>query len=249
MSERGKGWICLDRSILENPLWADKPFTVGQAWIDLLLLANHKDTVQTYNGQIITFKRGTVYRSISFLADRWGWDRRKVRRYLSLLEREEMGISNSTTHGTTITLINYDKYQGYGTTDCTTDCTTDVQPMYINNNDNNDNNVKEKENKKKSGGKPHRSFIPPTIEEVETYCKERNNGVDARAFVDYYTSVNWMIGKSKMKDWKAAVRTWERRDKERKINNGDRYNSVSNVTSEQRKEYLDFDDIINMSQM
>lgn len=53
-------------------------------------------------------------------------------------------------------------------------------------------------------------FIPPTVEEVRAYCIERGNGVDPERFVDYYTSKGWMIGKNKMKDWKAAVRTWER---------------------------------------
>ena len=52
-------------------------------------------------------------------------------------------------------------------------------------------------------------FIPPTIEQVKTYCTERKNQVDAEKWIDFYTSKNWMIGKNKMKDWKAAVRTWE----------------------------------------
>ena len=53
-------------------------------------------------------------------------------------------------------------------------------------------------------------FIPPTLEEVTAYCKERNNRVDAGRFVDFYTTKGWMVGKNKMKDWKSAVRTWER---------------------------------------
>ena len=53
-------------------------------------------------------------------------------------------------------------------------------------------------------------FIPPTVEEVTAYCKERNNRVDACRFVDFYTAKGWMLGKNKMKDWKSAVRTWER---------------------------------------
>ena len=53
-------------------------------------------------------------------------------------------------------------------------------------------------------------FIPPTIEEVKAYCQERKNNVDAERFADYYNSNGWMVGKNKMKDWKAAVRTWER---------------------------------------
>ena len=53
-------------------------------------------------------------------------------------------------------------------------------------------------------------FTPPTLEEVQAYCDERNNNVDANHFIDYYTSNGWLVGKNKMKDWKAAVRTWER---------------------------------------
>ena len=53
-------------------------------------------------------------------------------------------------------------------------------------------------------------FTPPTLEDVKSYCLERNNNVDAERFIDYYTSNGWMVGKNKMKDWKAAVRTWEK---------------------------------------
>lgn len=56
----------------------------------------------------------------------------------------------------------------------------------------------------------HGRFAPPTLEEVRAYCMERGNGVDPQKFVDFYESKGWMIGKNKMKDWKAAVRTWER---------------------------------------
>ena len=53
-------------------------------------------------------------------------------------------------------------------------------------------------------------FTPPTLEEVIAYCNERGNNVDANRFIDYYTSNGWKVGKNTMKDWKAAVRTWER---------------------------------------
>ena len=57
-------------------------------------------------------------------------------------------------------------------------------------------------------------FSPPTVDEVREYCQERNNGIDAAAFVDFYVARGWMIGKTHMKDWKAAVRTWENRRKQ-----------------------------------
>lgn len=56
-------------------------------------------------------------------------------------------------------------------------------------------------------------FSPPSVEDVAAYCQERKNGIDADAFVDYYSARNWTMGKTKMKDWKAAVRTWERNRK------------------------------------
>jgi len=59
------------------------------------------------------------------------------------------------------------------------------------------------------------AFHPPTVEEVEKYCKERRNSVDPARFVDFYASKGWFIGKNKMRDWKAAVRTWERDDSAR----------------------------------
>ena len=58
--------------------------------------------------------------------------------------------------------------------------------------------------------KKRKQFKPPSVEEVNDYCIERNNNVNAEAFVDFYESKGWMVGKNKMKDWKAAVRNWER---------------------------------------
>ena len=60
-------------------------------------------------------------------------------------------------------------------------------------------------------------FTPPTVEEVKNYCQSRNNHVDAVRFVDFYASKGWMIGKNKMKDWKAAVRTWEQKDSQQQL--------------------------------
>ena len=58
-------------------------------------------------------------------------------------------------------------------------------------------------------------FKKPTLDQVKNYCILRKNNIDAEAFIDFYESKNFMIGKNKMKDWKAAVRTWERREKDK----------------------------------
>ena len=74
-------------------------------------------------------------------------------------------------------------------------------------------NKKEKEKDIKEnplkGVKEKLRFSPPTLEEVASYCRERQNDVDAERFVDFYAAKGWKVGNQPMKDWKAAVRTWE----------------------------------------
>ena len=68
------------------------------------------------------------------------------------------------------------------------------------------------------GSPPHKKFSPPTVEDVAAYCRERGNGVDAERFCAYYQANGWKVGRNPMKDWKAAVRTWERDDSQPKVN-------------------------------
>ena len=73
--------------------------------------------------------------------------------------------------------------------------------------------------------KPPRAsrFTPPSVEEVKEYCRERGNNVNAQRFVDFYTAKGWKIGKDTMRDWKAAVRTWEKKDGSNDIQTPDKY--------------------------
>ena len=68
--------------------------------------------------------------------------------------------------------------------------------------------IKETENKKES-----KRFAPPSIDDVREYCRERKNKVDPETFIDFYSAKGWKVGNQPMKDWKAAVRTWEKRDR------------------------------------
>jgi predicted phage replisome organizer len=95
---------------------------------------------------------------------------------------------------------------------------------------------KEKEIEKSKSEKAKR-FTPPTLEEVQAYCIERNNNVDAQHFIDYYTSNGWLVGKNKMKNWQAAIRTWER--------NG--YSSSKPKTSKPNTTAQELDDFYNMA--
>ncbi len=80
---------------------------------------------------------------------------------------------------------------------------TDNVNVNVNDNVNVNNNIKENIKRK--------NFIKPTIEEIQNYCEVRNNGINAEAFYDFYESKNWYVGKNKMKDWEACIRTWEKR--------------------------------------
>lgn len=76
---------------------------------------------------------------------------------------------------------------------------------------------------KKSG------FIPPTVAEVAAYCRERGNTVDPQKFVDHYDASGWMRGNSRVKDWKACVRTWEHNDKQGSTYNYDDYQGADSL--------------------
>lgn len=213
------GWIKLHRQLQEHWLWEDKPFSYGQAWIDLLMLANHKDEKLPYKDEIVVYGRGTVTRSISELSKRWGWGREKTRKYLALLEADNMVTVNATTHRTTITIEKYTFFNDVPTANQATNRQqtkqpTDNQPTANQATKNkNDKNIKNDKNDKNINNIYNISFRPPSVQEVSEYCTERKNSVNAEAFVDFYESKGWYIGKNKMKDWKSAVRTWERRDK------------------------------------
>jgi predicted transcriptional regulator len=94
-----------------------------------------------------------------------------------------------------------------------------------------------KEDNKESKGtdKPPRPrFIPPTLDEVSAYCLDRDNGLDAQHFIDYYETRGWVLSNGKkMVDWKAAIRTWEKRSKE--AHNGSTSKSISESTRENPK--------------
>ena len=86
---------------------------------------------------------------------------------------------------------------------------TPTQKICDNNNKELNNTLNIKENIKR------KRFEKPTLEEVEAYCKERENNINAQSFIDFYESKGWKVGNQPMKDWKACVRTWEHKNQER----------------------------------
>jgi len=111
------GYVKIFRSIEENVLWQDaEPFGKRAAWIDLILMANHKDSSFLMGVSKINIKRGQKWTSLGHLADRWHWSRERVSRYLNLLENEGMIWQERTNRGLLITIVNYSVYQDFSPT-------------------------------------------------------------------------------------------------------------------------------------
>lgn len=115
MADLSKGWVKLLRSIQQHELWQDKPFTKGQAWIDLILLANHQDNHKLIRNKNISIKQGQLLTSYLKLSKRWGWSRGKVRRFIHMLSTNSMIDIKTNTQMDTgfslITLLNYKDLQ------------------------------------------------------------------------------------------------------------------------------------------
>ncbi|AUM89191.1 hypothetical protein RSJ15_16335 [Clostridium botulinum] len=146
MTGEGKGWISLYRSIQDHWLWQEKPFSKGQAWMDLLLSANHKDKKIVFDSNLIEVERGQFITSVRKLCDRWGWSNSKVKKFLDTLQSDEMIHYKSDTKKTTINIEKYEVYQVLSDTKNDTETSqkhyrsdTETSQKHTNNNDNNDN--------------------------------------------------------------------------------------------------------------
>lgn len=207
-----KGFFVVDRGLFDHWVWSDKPYAKGQAWIDLIGLANHKDTKRVKNGETIVFKRGTVNRSMKELADRWGWNRKQVKKFLLDLEADQMvsvkATRTGTRQGTRITLLNYGRFQNVGTRIGTQIGTrkghgwdTDVPRMehkqrMIKNDNNENNDVVQPQH-------------PPTLFEVRAYFAEAGLTTSPEGFWRHYDANGWRLaGGDPVRSWKLAAQKW-----------------------------------------
>ena len=194
-----RDYIKVSRSMLNWEWYSD--INTSRLFIHMLLKANWKDG----NFKGTTVPRGSFVSSIRKLADETSLTEREVRTAINHLKTTGEVTHKSTSKYSVFTVVNYDLYQS-NDTQCVSQTTSERQS-----NDIQTTTIEEgkKERRKEDKNNAVR-FTPPDVDMVRDYCIERNNSVDAQAFVDFYSSKGWMIGKNKMKDWKAAVRTWER---------------------------------------
>jgi hypothetical protein len=110
------GFIKLHRKIQEHWIYQEKrKFSRYEAWLDLLMMANHKDNKFVFGNEMVEVKKGSFITSELKLMDRWDWGKAKLRNFLELLEKDEMIIKKSDRKKTTITICNYCIYHDYET--------------------------------------------------------------------------------------------------------------------------------------
>lgn len=235
-----EGWIKISRNINTHWIWENAEYL--KWWLDLILLAEYEDKKRLVRSHLTDVKRGQAVVSVRSLQQRWA---RKdedgniismpsldaIHRFLKLLERDEMICRVAEHSKTLLTICNYAKYQDEPTTTPNTSRTLAEQ---LPNTSRTLEQRERKEAKEREIGKvlSHEEvkeeienanaskktasvFKRPTEEEVQAYIREKGYYFDAAQFCDFYESKGWKVGSSPMKDWRAAVRNWARRDASR----------------------------------
>ena len=159
-----QGWIKIHRKLLECDIWDyDEPYTRRDAWIELLLLANHSDKDIIFDGHKTVVKRGQYLTSVRKLATRWQWGKDKTLSFLRLLEECGMIIKESDSRRTLLTIVNYEVYQAKDDDDQTvTRQLTDSEQTVSRHSPATNKNVKnEKNEKNEKNDKNNTPYNPP----------------------------------------------------------------------------------------
>lgn len=205
-----EGWIKLHRKLLEWEWYSDTNAKV--LFLHCLLKANIKDC----NWKGMPIKRGQFFSSYASLSTELGLSIKEIRSASKKLEKTGELTLIGASNGTMITVCNYASYQHEETTKGkprASDGQAKGKPRATDREE--EEEIEEKEEgllgdkPPKKPKQPTKKFIKPTIEEIQAYCLERQNSVIPSKFFNYYESNGWKVGKASMKDWKAAVRTWE----------------------------------------
>ena len=106
-----KGWIALHKRLMHHWVADDKPYNMLAAWIDILLAVNWRDGRTVIGRKLLHYERGESLKSLDTWAERWGWNKSAVRRFLKLLEKDGMIRTTNETITTRITVCNYESYQ------------------------------------------------------------------------------------------------------------------------------------------
>lgn len=216
------GWIKLHREIKNKSIYQQPPLYL-RVFERLIIEANSRCARIPYGKETKLVKRGERLTSIGQIAEWIGWYERGIfkipnKKTISdildwLIKNELIEIFNKgNARETHYNIVNYCIYQSRDDDESNAKVTPDKRPLDTNKKYKELKEVKENKVINICGANPPPKFIPPTLEEVIAYCNERKNGIDAETWIDHYTANGWMVGKNKMKDWKACVRKWEKSD-------------------------------------
>jgi len=196
------GWIKLYRVLIEKPIWKLSTPEQKTILITLLCTVNHDEEEWEWNGKKYNCKPGQKITSLAKIQKKCGKgvSIQNIRTALARFEKLEFLTYESTKESRLVTVLNWELYQSTENNQQSNQQTGN-KDLTTNKNDKNNKN------------KEIKIFTPPTIEQVQKYCAERKNNVSPQKWFDHYISNGWMVGKTKMKDWKAAVRTWEHESK------------------------------------
>lgn len=219
------GWVKLFRSVLEDPLLNKDPEYLA-LWVHLLCNAAFEPTPALLGRDRIILQPGQLTTGRKQLSVNSGISESKVERALTAFENAQLIEQRTTSRNRLISIVSWSEYSA-----------SEQQSERQSNNERTAvgqqpntleefKNVRNEESRKSE--RPRKPpFVPPAVEEVRSYCQERENAVDPERFVDYYTANGWVVGKTPMRDWKAAVRTWEKNNKK------DGEQSVQNTGADQ----------------
>lgn len=202
------GFILLYRQITEWE-WYQNPNTF-RLFLHCLLMANFTDG--RFEGMEV--KRGQFVTSLPNLAKQTKLSIQQVRTALDHLKLTGEITDYSTSKYRVITVVKYNDYQQDNRQNNSQ--ATDNQQA-----DNSQATGEQQQYKKNNKGKREKGnnrslFIKPTADDIEAYCEEKGiYGFNAQKFIDYYESNGWMVGRNKMQDWKATIRTWIHNEHER----------------------------------
>jgi hypothetical protein len=219
------GWIKLYRAVEDH--WITDNPEYFRAWVLLLLKANFGKRSRMFNGRLIDVKPGQLIGSVDYFAKLMKLSTSKARTLLTLLEEDRMITVEATKRGTKLSINNYETYQDSQQTEhiqIANRSQTGHKPVA--NRSQTDRNTIRKERKEENvylfntdneaevepDGKRSRKavFVKPELTEVMAYADSRTwKAAEAQAFYDYQEASGWKVGNKPMKNWQAAMRTWE----------------------------------------
>ncbi len=216
------GWIAIHRRIMNHWIWQKgRKLSKFEAWVYLILIANHKEGKVLFNNRLIKVRRGERITSEIDLSKEWRWDRKTVHSFLDILDEDNMIEVERASNHTSYRIINYDSYQNSRTGDRTTKRTAKGHQMDTNNNEKN-----ELEGKKEVEEKNTLPDIPNSVEEFNSYfikqveikyekvkyeypTDESRILIDANDCYNYFNEREWHDSKGKtVLDWRRRIQTW-----------------------------------------